>query len=183
MTTTIEPTTKSSLHEVWSKNERMRHVPGIDWIIWKIDVELRHRIETLFAPFGTLAFDHPRHAEIENEVKALCRAIDRLSDIARHTRNGHAPNELGHRIGWAINHAVTSLTSLDPASFGRRYPFHTFERSKGEPVYAGLLAVICHVERLTAAIRTIEPNIDEKLWADLIQPQHPLSEQVLRPIA
>src|SRR2546429_112293 len=119
MTAVVEQPTHSSQHEVWSRNERMRHVPSADWIVWKLDIELRHRIELMQASFGALPFDHARHGEIEQELRSLCRSIDRLGEAAKHTRNnGHPPADLMLRVGWTINHAVTSLNTLDPTLFG-----------------------------------------------------------------
>lgn len=123
--------------ETWADNERMRHVPTLPWIVEKLDVDLRHRIEAV-AP----SLD-------ETSVRALCRALDRLADLGRHTRtNGHAPNDLTARVTWALEHAVANLRSIDANLFGRRFPMQTHERSKAEPLYAALLVVIEQVKSL-----------------------------------
>ncbi|HWW61723.1 MAG TPA: hypothetical protein VN181_10185 [Thermoanaerobaculia bacterium] len=126
--------------ETWADNERMRHVPSLAWIVEKLDVDLRHRIEALVP-----ALD-------ESTTRALCRALDRLADLGRHTRtNGHAPNELGARIAWALDHTVSNVKSIDANLFGRRFPMQTHERSKAEPLYAALLVVIEQVKALETA--------------------------------
>ena len=44
---TEKPATKPSL-EVWGRNELMRHVPSLEWLAWKLDQDLRHRIDKLY---------------------------------------------------------------------------------------------------------------------------------------
>lgn len=167
---------RSSL-ESWSKNEPMRHVPSAEWMSWKLDQDLRRRIEILFNSFDGLGFDDPHRAGIENELRALCRAIDRLADAARHSRNNHPPHDLGDRVAWCLNQAVSSLNSLDPHLIGRRFPFHTGERSKAECIYGSLLVVIQHIGRVLTLVRTIDPNVDELLLDGLVQLETPLRTQ------
>jgi hypothetical protein len=167
---------RSSL-ETWAKNEPMRHVPSAEWMSWKVDQDLRRRIEILFNSFEGLGFDDPRRPAIENEFRALCRATDRLADSARHNRVNHPPHDLGDRIAWGLNQAVSSINSLDPHLIGRRYPFHTGERSKAECIYGSLLILIQHVGRVLTLIRTIDRNVDEQLLDGLVQLQTPLRAQ------
>src|SRR5436190_23205043 len=82
--------------ETWGKNERMRHIPSVEWMTWKFDSDLRWRVDKLLAPFATLAVEDPRYARAEAELRALCRAVERFSDMVRHNRNGHAPQELAN---------------------------------------------------------------------------------------
>src|SRR3954468_8081089 len=124
---------RSSL-ETWARNEPMRHVPSAEWMTWKLDQDLRRRIEILFTPYSHLPSDDPRRTPLENEFRALCRAIDRLGDAARHNRHNHPPHDLGAPLAGGLNRALPSLTSLDPPLLARRFPFHTGERSKGEPI-------------------------------------------------
>src|SRR5437763_13847180 len=84
--------TRSSL-ETWARNEPMRHVPSAEWMAWKLDQDLRHRIEILFNPYPHLPSDDPRRTPLENPFRALSRAIDRLADAARHTRVNHPPHD------------------------------------------------------------------------------------------
>jgi hypothetical protein len=162
----------------------MRHIPALAWIVRKVDVELRRRIELLYEPYRALSFDDPRHGPIEHELRLLCRAIERLGEAAKHLRhNGQAPSDLGNRIGWTINHTIQSLNAVDPNLFGRRYPVQTHERSKGEPVYGALLVVMKHVDRLIELARALDPGLDEKLLHGLVVLEHPVDDQTLRPIA
>ncbi len=171
---TERPETKSLL-ETWGKNERMRHVPPMDWIVEKLDIDLRQRIEKLYAPFAALNANDPRLSAIEAEFRALFRRIDRLGETAKFTRgNNHAPAEVGARIDWSITRAVSCLNSLDRTLFGRRYPFQTLERSRAEPLYGALLVVIDHVHRLTNMIRAIDPSIDQTLLERVVSLEEPL---------
>ncbi len=175
---TEKPTAKSLL-ETWGKNERMRHVPSIEWMVHKLDSDLRRRIHILWDPVAALPPGDARLMPIEVEFRALCRAIERIAETARHTRGNNAPSELGARIDWAITHAVSSLNTIDANLFGRRCPFQTFERSKAEPFYGALLVVIDRVHRLTRMIRSIDAPVDERLLEGLVALQEPLREQAI----
>jgi hypothetical protein len=178
-----KPIAPGSLLEQWAGNETMRHVPSIDWMIRKLDGDLRSRIEKLCAPFTDLPIDHPRHAEIENALRALCRSLDRLAEAAKHARNGHGPNDVAGHVSWSLSHTLGALRSVDPATFGRRYPVQTHERSKAEPVYGAFVTVIQHVERLVPLVRQIDPSLDERLLDGLVKLEHPVDDRLLVPIA
>lgn len=173
----LEKAAPKPLLETWGKNERIRHVPAIEWIVLKLDGDLRRRIGRLHQSFAAPPSADGRWAAVEAEFRGLCRSIERLGEAARFGRAAnHAPAELGARIEWEITRTVSSLNSLDPTLFGRRYPFQTFERSKAEPVYGALLVVIDHVGRLTKIVRTIDAGIDERLLEGLVVLQEPLRE-------
>jgi hypothetical protein len=163
--------------ETWARNEPMRHVPSAEWMAWKVDQDLRRRIELLFGPYAKLPSDDARRGPLEQALRALCRAIDRLSESARHARNNHPPHELGERIVWGLNQAVASLNSLDPHLIGRRYPFHSGERSKAEPLYGALLVVIQHVGRVLTLVRAVDADVDEHLLDGLVRLETPLRPQ------
>ena len=182
--TETEKPAAHSLLETWAENERMRHIPSLAWVVHKVDVDLRRRIELAYESYRSLAFDDPRHAPIEHELRLICRAIERLGEAAKHLRhNGQPPNDLLNKVGWMINHTVQSLNAVDANLFGRRFPVQTHERSKGEPVYGALLAVMHHVERLIVLTRALDPDLDEKLLQGLVVLEHPVNEQTRQPIA
>ena len=178
----IEPAVPHvSLLEAWSSNERMRHIPSTAWMSEKLGGDLRRKIELLLQVYTSVPADDPRHAELEKEFRTLSRVIDRVADVARRTRaNHHPPADLGSRISWGINHAVSNLSSVDAETFGRRFPFQTFERSFAEPLWAAMLAVIEHVHRLIELIREIDRGIDARLYESLVALQTPLET---RPMA
>jgi hypothetical protein len=164
--------------ETWSENDRLRHIPSIDWIVQKLDGDLRRRIEILWLPYSDLAASDPRHAPLEAEFRSLCRSLERLADVARRGRGAaHPPVELGGRIRWTVDHAVSALSSVDPKTFGHRFPFHTFERSSGEPLWAAMLRIIEQVKQLTTLVRDIEPDVDEKLYEGLVKLSEPLRRE------
>ena len=152
---TDKPATHSLL-ETWGKNERMRHVPTVEWIVDKLDHDLRRRINVLATS--------PTNEAIDAELKAVGRTIDRLADMAKHSRSPvQAPAEIAARLDFAITHAISCLNSLDPNLFGRRYPFQTFERSKAESIYGALLIVIDRTHRVTELVRSVDRSVDERL--------------------
>src|SRR5687767_7716167 len=166
---------RTSLLEAHAQNERMRHIPALAAMVHKLDVDLRRRIEKLWLPYSDLPASDPRHPALEAEFRALCRSIDRVGAIARHHRgNPHPPNELGSRIGWTISQTVGSLNAADAETFGKRFPFQTFERSNSEPLWAAMLSVISHVQKLVPMVREIEPDIDEQLYEGLVQLTEPM---------
>lgn len=176
-TETAEAAAKAPITETWVKNERMRHIPQVPWMTWKLDSDLRRRIDLLVAPYEALPGDDPHRGGIDEELRALCRAIDRVTDVARPARHAHPPHELRARITWGLNQAVTALHSLDADLIGRRFPFQTFERSKAEPLYGALLSVMQHVERLTTLVRAVAPGVDEQLLEGLVQLETPLRRE------
>jgi hypothetical protein len=168
--------------ETWEANPRMRHIPSVEWMIRKIDVDLRTRVEKSLTPILGLSSDDPRRVRTDEELRNLCKALDRLSEVARHGRhNGHG--DLPHRIEAAFDDAVENLRSLDAGVIGRRFPFHTGERSKSEPLYGALLAVMKLVDRIIPLARDIEPDIDERLLEGLVVLENPVDERMLQPIA
>ncbi|GEM_PF-2387263 len=161
--TTDQHPDRSAHLETWSANEIMRHVPSLEWIIRKLDVDVRHRVDILWASVADLPSADPRYPAVEHELQSLCRALDRLADLAKHIRNTHIPADLGIHIPWALNHATSCLRTLDASVFNRRYPVQTHDRSKAEPVYAGLLVVLQCVAKATEKVSEVDPAVWEKL--------------------
>lgn len=179
MTAATEPKPAvKPLPETWSDNERMRHIPPLEWMIDKLGSDLRRRVETFMTPLVPLASDDPRRTSFENGLRLLCRLLDRLADAVKPSRgNGHPPNNLDGRFQWSIDRALASLRSLDPNLFGRRCPFQTFERSKAEPIYSAVVVIVAQIDRLVPRVRVVDPSIDERLYGGLVRLQHPLPDQ------
>jgi hypothetical protein len=161
--TTEQPPQKPSLQETWGENEVMRHVPPIEWMIHKLDADVRRRIDLLWAPVSTMPNSDPRWPSVERAFRAFCRALDHLADVAKHIRNSHAPNDLAMHIPWALNHAASCLRTVDARTYGRRFPVQTHERSKAEPLYAALLVVLQDLQRIANLVREIDPGVAEQL--------------------
>lgn len=177
---TQEPTPRASLLEQWPQNERMRHVPSLAWIIEKLDRDVRRRLEKLLVPWSDVHPGDPRHARIEQELRAVCRGLDRVGEVAARRGRGnhhHPPNDVTHRVRWSLDHAVQNLQHAEAETFGRRFPFQTFERSNAEPLWGATLSVIQHVQNLVPLIREIEPDIDERLYEGLVNLIEPLRRE------
>lgn len=167
-----------ALLEEWHRNEVMRHLPAIAWIVDKLDGDVRRRIERLWLPFSDISASDPHHDAIEREFRALGRSLERTGEIARrHRGNPHPPNDLGPRITWTLNQAISNLNAIEPGTFGHRFPVQTFERSFAEPLWASVLVAISHLHRLADLVREIEPNIDERLYENLVTLQEPLRRE------
>ncbi len=173
---TPTPSTKSLL-ESWSTNERMRHIPPLAWMVEKVDVDLRRRIDLLCEPVEVLFADDQQRIGVDRELRAVCTALEHLADVARHGRSaGQPPNELTRQVVWSLNLAAGCIRGLDANLIGRRFPFQTFERSKAEPLYSALLVVLCAVDRLVDAVREIDSEIDGRLDEKLVQLEQPMRE-------
>ncbi len=178
------PPEKKSFLETWSGNDRMRHVPAVAWMLQKVDGDLRRRIALLLAPLATVPADDERRGAIDVALRAVCRGLERIAEVARQGRpggggNGHGPQDLPSKIQSALEQAVACLRSVDADLVGRRYPVQTFERSKAEPLYAALLVTIVALERVTALARMVDPQVDERLYEGLVNLQQPLESRPL----
>ena len=167
------PTPSKTYLETWGKNERMRHIAPIAWIVRKVDGDLRRRIDIACASYDTLS----DRSAAEPPMTALCRSLDRLADVAKHGRQAQHSVDMTSKIHEALGHAVTNLNSLDDSLFGRRYPFQTLERSKAEPLIGALLIVIQALERVVVALRKLDPGLDERLLEGLVTLQEPLRKE------
>jgi hypothetical protein len=165
--------------EIHAQNERMRHIPSTDWIVRKLEGDVRKRMDLLVDVLRALPNDDPRHADLEGPLRAFCRCLDRLADAARHGRNNHAPNEIGAHLRWSLEHATANFRGIDAETFGRRAPFHHFDRSRAEPVYGALLAVLAALDRTFEIARPIDPSLDERLYAHLVQLDPPMRKEAI----
>jgi hypothetical protein len=174
-----EEQTAPTFLEQWPGNERMRHVPSLQWIVEKLDGDVRRRLEKLLVPFSDIGPSDPRYARIEHELRAVCRGLDRIADIARRGRggDGHPPNDVAARVRWALNHALQNVGSADGDTFGRRFPVQTFERSNAEPLWGATLSVLQHLQNLVPLIRDLEPDIDERMYEGLVNLIEPLRRE------
>ena len=175
---TPQPLLPRPLLESWNSNERMRHIPPVSWMIEKVDTDVRHRIETLCEPIEMLFADDPQRVGADRELRRVCKALEWLAEVARHSRGATPPQmELARQVLWSIDHAAGSLRSLDADLIGRRFPFQTFERSKAEPLYAALLTVLASLDSLVDAVRAIDPDIDSRLLTHLVTLEEPMREE------
>ncbi len=169
--------------ETWAANERMRHVPSPEWMARKIETDLRTRVQTLMPVFVSLPGSDPRHAPFEADLRALCKSLERLVDATKPTARQNGHQDLPARIDTLLTVAAANIHSLETTPHGRRFPYHSFDRSKAEPLYAALLSVFCRIDRVITLARAIDPGIDERLQEGLVVLQNPVDERMLRPIA
>lgn len=177
--------TDHPLLETWSQNESMRHIPALPWMTQKLEVDIRRRAEKLVHAYTASATGHALQHQLEDAFKAFCRALHRLAETAKHARgNAHPPaGDLASRVTWSITHAVAHLNMIDGATFGRRFPVQTLDRSKAEPVYAAFLVVLRELDRIVTVTRQVDPGIDERLLEGLVVLQEPVDDRMLKPIA
>jgi hypothetical protein len=161
----------------------MRHVPSVDWLVWKVDVDLRARVDKVLSSYESAPPDAPQRVQMEAGLRALCRALDRLADVARHARANGQNGDLRQRVFSSLNSAVSNLKTLDGSLVGRRFPFQTFERSKAEPLYGALLMALDYTQRLISHARAFDLKLDERLMAGLVTLQNPVDDRMLKPIA
>ena len=169
----------SSSLESAANNERMRHIPSAEWIIGKVDTDLRRRIDVLCLSFSNLDAADTHRPAAEAELTAVCRGLDRLADVAKHARHPSHPADITVKVKEALNHAVASLRAMDANLFGRRAPFHLFERSKSELLVAAMLVVITAVNRATETLRVADPGLDERLLEGLVTLSEPLRVEAI----
>lgn len=159
------------------QNPRMRHIPSADWIVGKLDSDVRSRTEKLWTVVSDLPGGEPHRVAAEAQVRLLCRALDRVADVARqHRGHAHPPADLAAHLPWSLAQAIAALQT-DDETFGRRFPFHTGERSNAEPLRGAFLKVLWHLDRLADIVREIDPSIDERLLEGLVKLEEPLRRE------
>lgn len=142
----------------------MRHVPPLEYIREKVDNELRIKVRILAE--GAFEGEYDRHLldAVEPQLKAICTALDRITECAAQTRApSHGSSSLAVRLQHAFTTAVDALARLDPAEFRKRPPLNSFTRSRGETIHAYLLMIIGHVRSLTDLIGRKRPDVLRQL--------------------
>ena len=182
VTTDEKPVALAPL-ETWAGNERMRHIPSADWMARKVDGDLRRRIDLVLSIYRDLGSADPRHDALQNELRSLCKSLEKLSEAAKPGRHANGSHDVAAKIESLLAEVAANLRALETTPYGRRYPYHFFEKSKAEFVYSALLAAICHAERIIPLARAIDGGIDERLLEGLVVLQNPVDERMLKPIA
>lgn len=163
--------------ESHAQNARMRHIPTAEWIAAKLDSDVRRRTGHLLASIANLSSGDANAAQVDHELRLFCRALDLVAAVARHHHgHPHPPADLASHVRWSIDQTIGALQSGDDA-FGRRFPFHTGERSNSEPLWGAFLKVLWHLQRLADLVRGFDPSIDERLLEGLVQLREPLRRE------
>lgn len=139
----------------------MRHIPPVEDLIRRLDLEVRKTIRAIFERGST---EKPEiSAEVEVHLKRLCRSIQRVVEIARNGKPmPSAPNgDIRGKIESAMANAVGALSALDRVRFTQRTPFHSFDRSRGETLHSAMLIVIRQTRDLVDEVARTYPAIRE----------------------
>ena len=123
----------------------MRHVPPLDDIIERIDGKIRVRLTTIASIAERIGDEnHP----LQRMVKSACRQVCHIAEVARHRTHGHANGNgsLTQSVNHSLTVALEALRAVDRSVYGRRMPFHRFERSECEEIYAAVVAVSSIIE-------------------------------------
>jgi hypothetical protein len=161
----------------------MRHIPTLDWMVQKLERGLHDRLELMISALQGHEADEMLHAEIGGCLRAIGRSFEKVCDTIRPSRHHADSHDPVAFVRSTLVAAVNSLRSVDPTTFGRREPFHHFDRSKSECIHGAVLNAIVHVNRLIDLVRKVDSTIDDRLWAHLVNLGHPLNDEVKRPIA
>lgn len=147
--------------EQFGTTERMRHIPPVEDLIRRLDLEIRKTIRALFERGST---EKPAISpEVEARLKRLSRSIDRVVEIARNGKPMSSPpnTDIRGKIESAMANAVGALSALDRVRFTQRTPFHSFDRSRGEMLHSAMLIVIRQTRDLVDEVATTYPAIRE----------------------
>lgn len=174
--------------QIFGATDRMRHVPPLDYLTFKVDIEFRDQIDKLYwAVYESgKPLDASRTEGIEAGFHAVCKTLERLGDHARHHRpNTHGqPQEiLRSRLDHAFLQAMKGLGSIKAEEYGVRAPENHFDKSQGEALLMTMLAVGARIRKLIPLVAAVNPDIYEMLMSKLVTKQHPVNEETLKPIA
>jgi antitoxin component HigA of HigAB toxin-antitoxin module len=162
------------------QNEKMRHVPSIEFMLDRIEREYARQLR-IVAEAIEEAFDAPERAAAETELLAACRWMIRAAECATHSKlHPHPPAALHNAVAEYVRVTVEALQRIDGELFRRRMPYHRFERSEGEAVYLSFTAISFHLQRAIETVSRFDRAIYEKLFGvglDRLRPE------MLQPIA
>lgn len=151
--------------EQFGTTERMRHIPPVEDLIRRLDLEVRKTVRAIFERGTT---EKPEiSAGVDARLKRLCRSIERVVEIARHGKPMASPAnaDIRGKIESATANAVGALSTLDRVHFTERTPFNSFERSRGEMLHSAVLIVIRQTRELVDEVAQTYPAIRELISA------------------
>lgn len=165
--------------------ERMRHVPPIEYLTYKIDVDYRARTDKLIRAFDGVRerLSADEQQAVASDLLGLARSLERMCDLLRGGRATHHPEEIRPRLESAFANATQAILSVNPQSFQLRVPENQFERSLGEQAFGAFLVITDHVKRATETVASVAPGVWETLLSGTVQQEHPVNEETLQPIA
>lgn len=146
--------------------EEMKHIPPVPKILDWIGGEYRRKAEVLYQSAFESGVELPPgiSAEVQKRFAEVCSWLERVSELLRpHRRIGAPILPLRGHLDAAFGAAVEALAGVPAEEFRRRASHDNFHRSKGEPVFAAVLAVNFHLEALGAVLVAADPDIRMKL--------------------
>ncbi|MHB0968583.1 MAG: hypothetical protein ACYC7A_10785 [Thermoanaerobaculia bacterium] len=167
--------------EQFASNPENRHVPPADVLIRRLDSELRPKLGAIWdSLFASLTPDAAAlRIAFEGRIRYVVRWLDRIAHLARGPQT--APSEdLRIYLNRAFDTATAALQSFDANRLRRRTPFHLFERSRGELIYAAFVVVECTVAELAEQISVLDPSLPEKLINAGTMKEPPQGEALLK---
>ena len=145
--------------ESHAQNARMRHIPTAEWMAAKLEADVRRRAGHLLASISSLSSGELSSSPIEQQLRLLGRALDLVAAVARHHHgHPHPPADLSSHVRWSIDQTIAALDGADE-TFGRRFPYHTGERSNTEPLWGAFLKVLWHLHRLEDLVSAFDPSL------------------------
>lgn len=166
--------------EQFASNPENRHVPPAEVLIRRLDGELRPKLSVIWdSLFAALSPDDATlRIAFESRIRYVVRWLDRIAYLARGPQT--APSEdLRVYLNRAFDSATAALQSFDVNRLRRRTPFHLFDRSRGELIYAAFVVVECAVAELAEQISALDPSLPEKLY-DAGSTKPPQGEALLK---
>jgi hypothetical protein len=145
------------------QNEIMRHVPEISFFRRKVADEYGKRLMIL-ADSVAARRGSEEAAAAEKKVRAallwLCRIGDLLSHRSPSRRN---ENDLRRSIDQTISFVLAELDHASEEMFRRRIPYHHYNRSEGEQVYAAFCGAARLLEEAAALLTGVDPDLADRL--------------------
>lgn len=153
--------------------DEMRHVPPRDWIVNKLDYDLREKIEVCWScAHDTGSIDPDTLARIDERFAALARWLQRIVALSQN-KGGSASkeNDLHTRLTHSVYEAVSALSGLDQNSFRRRTPYHQFQLNRAEMIWQALLAALAVQHEIAEDLSAVDSDLAMKLLAPHSPPE------------
>jgi hypothetical protein len=163
----------------------MRHIPPVEYLVFKIDVDYRARVQKLLRCFDEVreTIDQQEREVVARHFLAVAHGLERICEVLRPSRSSRPPDDLRARLETAFANAAQALMSADEEALRTRAPDSQFEKSSGEVLLGAFLVLSDRIRLLTESVAGVAPAVWETLLEGTVNLQHPLNEETLRPIA
>jgi hypothetical protein len=167
--------------EQFDSNPENRHVPPAEVLTRRMDGEFRRNLSVIWDSLlsAMAPGDTDLRVAFEGRIRYVVRWLDRMAHLARGAQSAPS-DDLRVHLNRAIDGAVAAIRALEPSRLRRRTPFHLFERSRGELVYAAFVVVECAIAELAEQIAPLDPSLPEKLLNPEPMPAFPQGDALLK---